>query len=170
MTIRCCIFQVSALPLRYRPPVTSPVSLKKETYTFRVNRSLLQFLGIPPKEFANVSNESAKGFVFVTASSRNHFLESKDLIAGIQRFYPHKAIIYYNLGLSYRQKKQVRHLHQYTFNYVHRYNRCALKLYRLDVKYKPTCNNHISTVVLYNKHMHRFKLFLKKNVDVCTRT
>ncbi|CAH1774564.1 unnamed protein product [Owenia fusiformis] len=75
---------------------------------FRAKRPLeateemLQRLQIPPPEssFVELSEEMLQNFVFVTASSRNHFNESLELIGGIQTYYPDRDIYYYDIGLE----------------------------------------------------------------------
>ena len=45
--------------------------------------------------------------VFVTAEDKSHFAEIKDAIAFVQRFYPEKRIISYDLGLKDTQRRKV---------------------------------------------------------------
>ena len=45
--------------------------------------------------------------VFVTAASDNHYLESQDAIASVQKFFPGYKIIYYDLGLKTSHVKEV---------------------------------------------------------------
>ncbi|CAH1774565.1 unnamed protein product, partial [Owenia fusiformis] len=63
---------------------------------------MLQRLQIPPPKssFVELSEEMLQNFVFVTASSRNHFNESLDLIGSIQTYYPDRDIYYYDIGLE----------------------------------------------------------------------
>ena len=46
-------------------------------------------------------------FVFVTAASENHFLESVDAIASVQSIMPTKQIHYFDIGLTNTQIVQV---------------------------------------------------------------
>jgi hypothetical protein len=52
-------------------------------------------------------------FVFVTAASDKYFDTSLDTIGRIQRYFPNKTIIYYDLGLTISQIFQVSIHHWY---------------------------------------------------------
>ena len=78
------------------------------SHPFDVNITLLQQLGVPSTKFVNLTETTAANFVFVTGVSDNHFMESQDMIGGIQKYYPEMEIIYYDLGLSKSNKEMVR--------------------------------------------------------------
>ncbi|KAK2166225.1 hypothetical protein LSH36_40g00027 [Paralvinella palmiformis] len=61
-----------------------------------------------PPYYIDLNKYDLSNFTFITGSSSNHFEESKDLIASIQRFFPHKQIYYFDLGLKEKQIKQMR--------------------------------------------------------------
>ena len=75
--------------------------------TFTANRTLLASLGLPPAHFTELTNENADDFVAVTATSSNHFAESVDAVASVQKHMPNRRIIYYNLGLTEKQLRAV---------------------------------------------------------------
>lgn len=60
-----------------------------------------------PPYYVNIHKYDLSNFTFITGSSSNHFKESKDLIASIQKVFPHKKIYYYDLGLNNGQIKQM---------------------------------------------------------------
>lgn len=68
---------------------------------------MLQRLGIPPKTFVNLTKATVKKFAFVTAASNNHFMESQGVIERIQKYYPERDIIYFDLGLSNSSRDKV---------------------------------------------------------------
>ena len=61
-----------------------------------------------PPYYVDINKYDLGNFTFITGSSSNHFKESKDLIASIQKVFPHKKIHFYDLGLQNRQIKQVK--------------------------------------------------------------
>ncbi|KAI0240174.1 hypothetical protein LSAT2_009134 [Lamellibrachia satsuma] len=69
----------------------------------RVNRSLIQSLGLPPRRFARLSESTLNDFVAVTAASASHFIETYDAVASIQNHLPWKTIFFYDLGLNKNQ-------------------------------------------------------------------
>ena len=60
----------------------------------------------------------ADNLVFVTASSDEHFNESKDAVASVQFYFPHKHILYYDLGLEPKQVDEVWYLDIYIQLYL----------------------------------------------------
>lgn len=57
--------------------------------------------------FINISQFDLTNFTFVTAADSRHFKETFDLVAGIQKHFPMKTIIYYSLGLSEEKREKV---------------------------------------------------------------
>ena len=51
--------------------------------------------------------DPTKDLVFVTACSSNHFKEIEDAIAGTQKYFPNKPIIFFDIGLTSDQANQV---------------------------------------------------------------
>ncbi len=73
-----------------------------------VDRNFLRGMGIPMKKFPNLNKHSVLEFVFVTGSIKQYFIDSKDTVAGIQKFFPGYRILYYDLGdLDDYQRAQV---------------------------------------------------------------
>ncbi|ELU10891.1 hypothetical protein CAPTEDRAFT_199391 [Capitella teleta] len=69
------------------------------------------FKELPLKTFAkdlNDENWENIDFTFMTGSSANHFQESRDAVASIQKFFPDKHILYYDWGLYSRQVEEVK--------------------------------------------------------------
>ena len=76
--------------------------------TFNVKPELLQSLRLPPPvKYTEMTRKTVRSFVFVTAASKNHFVESIDAIARVQMFFPRYPILYYDLGLDKKQIKEV---------------------------------------------------------------
>ena len=50
--------------------------------------------------FVHLDHFDMESFVFVTASSTNHFKPSNMSVASLQHHFPNKKIIYYDLGLK----------------------------------------------------------------------
>jgi hypothetical protein len=63
--------------------------------------------GAEPDHYIDIMHYDLTNFTIITASSENHFEESKDLVAGIQERFPNKTIYYYDLGLAKDQIKTV---------------------------------------------------------------
>ena len=86
---------------RYKPPLASETP----------NGTLGDFFSIVPppypRNFINITEYDLTNFTFVTSSSSNHFNESLDMVAGVQHHFPDKKLIYYDLGLTSNQRKQV---------------------------------------------------------------
>ncbi|KAK2164490.1 hypothetical protein LSH36_63g11002, partial [Paralvinella palmiformis] len=61
-----------------------------------------------PPYYIDINKYDLSNFTFITGASSNHFKESKDLIASIQKHFPHKTIYYYDLGLDKNQVEQLR--------------------------------------------------------------
>jgi len=61
-----------------------------------------------PSYYIDINKYDLSNFTFITGSSSNHFMESKDLIASIQKVFPWKQIYYYDLGLKKKEIKEVK--------------------------------------------------------------
>jgi hypothetical protein len=59
-----------------------------------------------PPYYIDINKYDLDNFKFITAASRNHFEESKDLIASIEKIFPNKNIYYYDIGLDSGQIKE----------------------------------------------------------------
>ena len=74
---------------------------------FNIPGETMQRLGLPTQVFANLTGDFLEEFVFVTAASANHYKESIDAIATVQKYFPGRKIYYYDLGLKSAQRKEV---------------------------------------------------------------
>ena len=74
---------------------------------FAIPGDTLGRLGLPAEVFANLADDFLEEFVFVTAASANHYKESIDAIATVQKYFPGRKIYYYDLGLKSAQRKEV---------------------------------------------------------------
>ena len=54
-----------------------------------------------------LTSETASRFAVAMASSENHFNETKDGLASAQFHFPGKTLVYYDIGLSQEQIKEV---------------------------------------------------------------
>ncbi len=93
--------------LAYQSPPRSGVN--RIGQQLNLSQSVLKLLHLPPKRFKILTRENVKDFVFVTADSKGHFKESIDGIASLQKYFPDRRIIYYDIGLSSDQRKEVGH-------------------------------------------------------------
>jgi hypothetical protein len=80
-----------------------------------VSRELLSDIGLPQTTFMNLTEATALNLLFATAASDNHFKESLAAVARIQHLMPGHKILYYDLGLTEDQAKQVRLPHSLIF-------------------------------------------------------
>ena len=64
-------------------------------------------MGLPPSKFSDLSPEALKQFVVAFGSSKNHFTESLDAVASVQKNLPGRPIFYYDLGLTDSQIQEV---------------------------------------------------------------
>ena len=90
------------------PPISLPgnnSSLNNDFLTKVLNLSLeqLQQRNISPSVIFNMY----KRLIVVTSVSSNHFEESKDMVASIQKYLPQSKILYYDLGLTQAQRREV---------------------------------------------------------------
>ena len=69
---------------------------------------LVYLNGVARKLFVNLTMENADHFVFVTAASQNHFDESVDAVASIQRHMPSRKTLYYDLGLDKASVRKIK--------------------------------------------------------------
>ena len=54
-----------------------------------------------------MTSQDVSKFVFVTGCDSDHFAESTDAVASIQKYFPGHQIWYFDLGLKQEQIKQV---------------------------------------------------------------
>ena len=94
------------IPRCYTPPPMANVSGSGEC--FRISESRLRRLGHPLTDFHVINPDNVDQFVFVTGISSNHYTESLDAIASVQRFMPKHEILIYDLGLTEEQLQEVR--------------------------------------------------------------
>ena len=73
-----------------------------------INKDLWEYIDLDQINPVTLNPEVMESFVFVTASSSNHFEESQDAVASVQHHFPKYKIIYYDLGLTRGQIKEVR--------------------------------------------------------------
>ena len=74
---------------------------------FEIPSETMQRLGLPTQVFANLTGDFLEEFVFVTAASANHYKESIDAIATVQKYFTGRKIYYYDLGLKAAQREEV---------------------------------------------------------------
>ncbi|KAI0236557.1 hypothetical protein LSAT2_012899 [Lamellibrachia satsuma] len=77
---------------------------------FDVSAQVAGSLTPPSASFMTLTSDKMADFVFVTAASENHFLESMDAIASVQSVMPTKQIMYFDLGLTDNQVAEVQPL------------------------------------------------------------
>ena len=95
--------------LQFKPPFvySSPAS-PAAGKPFNVSIETVQSLHLLPDSFTTLTAANAGQVVIVTGASSNHFIESKGMIASVQKYKPDSRIIYYDLGLKPTQAKEVR--------------------------------------------------------------
>ena len=69
-------------------------------HPFHVDKSVLSSIGFPLTEFVRLDRSILENFVFVTASNQHFARVCVEGIAVLQRYFPRKKIIFYDLGLS----------------------------------------------------------------------
>lgn len=74
---------------------------------FNISNSQLLSYAYLWDKFANATRETVSDFIFVTAASSNHYLESQDAIGSIQKYFHVKKIHYYDWGLTEGQKYNI---------------------------------------------------------------
>ena len=86
----------------------TPTTPSQNNGTITVNLTLplevLKRKNMPASTIYNMYNR----LVVVTSVSSNHFEESKDMIASVQKYLPHSKILFYDLGLTERERLEVR--------------------------------------------------------------
>lgn len=94
----------TSLPKKYicKPPLCEKPVLGQE---FPLDEEEMHRHGLPFKVFVNPTLENVKQFVFVTASSENHFEESVDAMAAVQHHFKDKKVLYYDWGLTKHQRQ-----------------------------------------------------------------
>ena len=109
---------------------TPPTSLPGNNFSLN-NDFLTNVLTLPLEQLEkrnmspSVMFNMYKRFVVVTSVSSNHFEESKDMVASIQKYLPQSKIMYYDLGLTEAQRLE-----------VSKYCNVALQTFQWD-KYPP---------------------------------
>jgi len=94
------------IPRCYSPPHMANTSITGAC--FRVSERRIQGLGLALTDYHTVNSDNVDKFVFVTGISANHFTESLDAIASVQKFMSRHEIIVYDLGLTQEQVEEVR--------------------------------------------------------------
>ena len=77
---------------------------------FQVEKQHLQSLGFPISDFVNLSDSTLEDFVFVTAANEDFVENSIEGIATIQQYFPHRKIIFYDLGMKEESIQKVKNL------------------------------------------------------------
>ena len=89
-------------------PSPAPTTPSQNNGAITVNLTLplevLKRKNMPASTIYNMYNR----LVVVTCASSNHFRESKDMIASVQKYLPHSKILFYDLGLTERERLEVR--------------------------------------------------------------
>ena len=78
--------------------------------------------------FIELTNYTVEDFVIVTASNAKYYKPSLDTVATVQKHFPKKMIIYYDLGLHPEQAKQVYSIHDKSSRNVPTLNCLGLSL------------------------------------------
>ena len=73
----------------------------------QVEKQYIHHIAPSNYNFVKLNNITVNKYVFLTACSSNHFLESLDCIGSIQKHFPGYSIVYYDLGLSESQAQKV---------------------------------------------------------------
>ena len=84
-----------------RTPTTP--SPNNDTIKLTLPLKVLKRENMPSSTIYNMYNR----LVVVTSVSSNHFEESKDMIASVQKYLPHSKIIFYDLGLTKKERLEV---------------------------------------------------------------
>ena len=74
---------------------------------FVIPGDIMGRMGLPIKEFVNLTGDFLQEFVFVTAASANHYSQSIDAVASVQKYFPGRKIYYYDLGVDAKQLNEV---------------------------------------------------------------
>ena len=67
----------------------------------------LDSIGFPLSNFVTITDSILNEFVFVTAANKNYFKPALEGVANIQKHFPRKTIIFYDIGLFPEQIAQV---------------------------------------------------------------
>ena len=74
------------------------------TTRFQISDGLLKTIDFPLKRYVTLDNDTITRFVFVTAASNSFMAGVIDGIASVQKYYPGRSIVFYDLGLTARNK------------------------------------------------------------------
>ena len=74
---------------------------------FVIPGDIMGRMGLPITEFVNLTGDFLQEFVFATATSANHYNQSIDAIASVQKYFPGRKIYCYDLGLDANQRNEV---------------------------------------------------------------
>ena len=90
------------------PPTSLPGNNSSLNNDFLTNVLNLRLEQLKQKNISSsVIFNMYKRFVVVTSVSSNHFEESRDMVASIQKYLPQSKILYYDLGLTEAQRLEV---------------------------------------------------------------
>lgn len=80
---------------RYRPrPETNNSEVGEVLETAKSYR---EFLDMPLRSVIELTPDNVEDFIFVTASDNKYFHPAMDAIGNVQRFFPNRTIIFYDL-------------------------------------------------------------------------
>ena len=79
----------------------------KKGHPFHPKISALSAVGFPFKNFVTITKSTLKDFVFVTAANWAYIKPALEGITIIQKLFPRKKIIFYDLGLDLSSLSQV---------------------------------------------------------------
>jgi hypothetical protein len=99
------IIRAHNAPRHYIPPPLA--GIKRIGKPISVEDTMMTSMSMPASNFSILDNDTIRDFVFVTGASSNHFQETKDAIAGVQTHMPGYKLLYYDLGLTPVQIKEV---------------------------------------------------------------
>ena len=92
----------------------APVAARNQTpgKPFTIAPSFMSQLGLPPNHFFELTEQTVRDFVFVTAADTRHFVEIKDCVASIQIYFPGYDIHIYDIGLTKAEITEVRNMYR----------------------------------------------------------
>jgi hypothetical protein len=107
LTYGIVFFQEANSPMRLQYRVHVYGHMHAIARTFHVDKELLHSLNLPTRDFYELTSHSTGHFVFVTAASRDLFVETTDLVMSLQKKLPGQKLLYFDVGLSQEQIQQV---------------------------------------------------------------
>jgi hypothetical protein len=98
--------QKTSLPYIYQPPIASRIQIAGKR--FNIPPSFMARIGLPPEKFFQLSGDTVRDFVFVSAADTKHIVEMRDCVASIQKYFSGYHIHIYDIGLKKAEVTEVR--------------------------------------------------------------